>query len=272
MASYFIPSTGWSLKEIINSLVGRRNAMKSKKLLFLVLGLVMVVCATESQAGVPMPLPDANTPTLKGGQVLDPGSVAIGATTGYPETAFNVYFGITPVFDLGITVGLTYGDGNWGSTNWNNANWNNRGNTISGLRQGVGLDLNVPLRFTLFHAGIVAGGLKVTPYFMIGDGSPSVSFGADAAFMIDIAVPKIFKVIVGPELRTGIASMGDKDWAGGRWTIYDGGLWLNAGLETVLAKKWMLGLMFQGGGSWSAGDFSDGNGIFRFLLYFAYKL
>ncbi len=244
--------------------------MKSMKFKTILLVLAITVCATVAQAGVPMPMPNVETPTLKGAQSFAPGTIVIGATTGYPSTAFDVYFGISPVFDLGITLGLTYGDGNWG--NWNNANWNNRGYTISGIRQGVGLDLHVPLRFTLFHKGIVAGGLKVAPYFMIGDGSPSVSLGGDVGFLIDIAVPKIFKVIVGPEIRTGFASMGDKDWAGGRWTFYDGGVWLNAGLETILVDKWYLGLMFRGGGKWAAGDYSGGDGLFNALIYFGYRL
>ncbi len=241
--------------------------MKFRKVHCMLFVLAIVFGTTAVQAGVPMPMPDVNTPTLKGAQTLSPGSIIIGATTGYPSTAFDVYFGMTPVFDLGVTAGLTYGDGYW----WGVTNWN-RGRTISGLRQGVGLDLHVPLRFTLFHAGIVAGGLKVAPYLMIGQGSPSISIGGDVGFLIDIAVPKIFKVIVGPEMRTGFASVGDSDWVGGRWTFYDGAIWLNMGLETILVEKWYLGLMFKAGGQWAEGDVSGGDGIFNALLYFGYKL
>jgi hypothetical protein len=224
--------------------------MKSMKFNSILFVLAITVCATAAQAGMPMPMADANTPTLKGGQVLTPGTIAIGATTGYPSTAFDAYFGLTPVFDLGVTAGLTYG------------------HKISGIRQRVGLDLHVPLRFTLFHKGIVAGGLKVAPYFMIGEGSPSISVGGDVGFLIDIAVPKIFKVIVGPEIRTGFASFG----ANSDNQIYDGALWLDMGLETILAEKWCLGLMFKAGGQWAAGDASGGDGIFNALIYFAYKL
>jgi hypothetical protein len=161
-----------------------------------------------------------------------------------------MYFGISRVFDLGITTGITYCG------------------KVCGLRQDVGLDVHVPLRWTLFHSGIVAGGLKFAPYFMIGQGNPSISIGGDFAFLIDIAVPKIFKVIIGPELRTGFASTGNGN---NRSNFYDGAMVLNFGLETVLARQWFLGLMFRAGGNWAAGDRSGGGGIFNALIYFAYK-
>jgi hypothetical protein len=103
---------------------------------------------------------------------------------------------------------------------------------------------------------------------MIGEGSPSISFGGDVAFLIDIAAKKIFKVILGPELRSGFSTYGS---SGNRRSIYDGGLWLNAGIETLLSQDWFLGLMLQGGGRWAVGNDSGSDGIFRALLYFAYK-
>jgi hypothetical protein len=224
--------------------------MKCRKIHCMLFVLAIIVGATAAQAAVPMPMPDVNTPTLKGAQTLSPGSIIIGATTGYPSTAFDAYFGISSVFDLGVTAGLTYGG------------------KISGNLQRVGLDLHVPLRFTLFHKGIVAGGLKVAPYFMIGEGSPSITVGGDVGFLLDIAVPKIFKVIVGPELRTGFGSYG----ASSNTQVYNGALWLDMGLETILVEKWYLGLMFKAGGQWVAGDASGGDGIFNCLIYFGYKL
>ncbi|MCP4197012.1 MAG: hypothetical protein GY762_07655 [Proteobacteria bacterium] len=227
--------------------------MKFRKVHCMLFVLAIIIGATAVQAGMPMPMPDVNTPTLKGAQTLSPGTIIIGATSGYPSTAFDAYFGMTPVFDLGVTAGLTYGG------------------RISGLQQGVGLDVHVPLRFTLFHAGIVAGGLKVAPYFMVGRGWPSVSVGGDVGFLIDIAVPKIFKVIVGPEIRTGFTKDNANSNAADR-ASYNGAVWLDMGLETILVDKWYLGSMFKVGGQWTVGDKDTGDGIFNFLVYFGYKL
>jgi hypothetical protein len=190
------------------------------------------------------PRPTGRTPTLYGGERINPGSMVMGFTTGYPKTSFDLYWGVSQKFDVGLQTGFTY---------------NVR---LGGNRQWLGLDVHVPLRWTLLQRAKVAGGLRVAPYFMIGDGSPSISFGADVAFLIDIALPKVFKIIVGPELRTGFATLVGTGIVG-----YDGGVWANLGLETFLARKFFLGIVFNGGGVWGTGGLW-GEGVFRANIFF----
>lgn len=191
------------------------------------------------------PIPTGQTPTLYGGQRLDPKTFVIGATTGYPETSFDVYWGFTNVFDLGLQLGFTYGP------------------RLDGDRQRLGMDFHVPLRFTLLQRNIVSGGLRVSPYLMIGESAPAVETGVDVGFLVDIALPKIFKIIVGPELRTGFASVGNINRING----YDGGTWVIAGIETLLAGRFHVGGVMHGGAQWGTGGLGV-DGVFRFQICF----
>lgn len=199
-----------------------------------------------------MPLPRPNTPTLFGAQRLDPGDFVLGFSTGYPKTSFNLFFGLHEAFDLGLLVGITYGDG-----------------SLGGNRQRLGMDVHVPLRWTMATRGKVALGLRISPYFMIGESRPSISFGGDLAFLIDIPLPKLFKIIVGPEVRTGFNTNSN-----GR-DIYDGGAWANIGIETNFLQIFYAGVIFQGGGFWGAGSgvgSSANGGLFRANVFFGAEL
>ena len=220
--------------------------MKIKKMVCLIFVSAIFMAAKMSMAQIPVPT--GSTPTLNGGERLNPGFTVLGLSAGYPKTSIDVYFGLATKFDLGIKAAVTYNHG------------------IGGNRQGPGFDLHVPLRWTFVQKEKLAGGLRFSPYFMIGKWGPSVSFGADVAFLIDIALPKVFKIIVGPELRTGIASWTSYDISG-----YDGGLWANVGMETFLARRFFLGVMLQGGGLWGTGGLG-GEGVLRMNLFFGGKL
>jgi hypothetical protein len=65
-------------------------------------------------------------------------------------------------------------------------------------------------------------------------------------------------------LRTGFATVGDGD---SRIAGYDGAAWANIGLETFLARKFHVGLVFHGGGQWGSGGLG-GQGIFRVNIFF----
>ncbi len=220
--------------------------MRNKAAAWIIAGLLVFVGVTDARAK--MPVLSGSTPTLYGGERLEPHSIVLGATTGYPETRFDAYFGVTQIFDLGVHFGLTYGA------------------RLSGLRQRVGMDLNVPLRFTLVQAGILAFGLRVTPYFMIGEARPSVSVGGDIGFLFDIALPKLFKIIVGPEVRSGFASTGIPS---ARVRGYDGGSWVDIGVETLFLGRFHVGGQFQGGAQWGRHGV---DGVFRTLIYFGARL
>jgi hypothetical protein len=217
-----------------------------------------VVLACTSVAAAEMPMPTTSTPTLYGAQVLPKGTSVLGLTTGYPQTTFDMYWGL-PSVDLGLHVGLTYGG------------------RLSGLAQRFGMITQVPLRWTLKEGGKFALGLRFSPFLMLGESGPSFSLGGDLGVLFDIPLPKIFKLIVGPELRTAFATPGGDP-------SYLGGFWVNIGIETFISREFFVGLQFRGGGSWLArGDrngpgpgngFGNGNrggfgggGLFNALIY-----
>ncbi|RLB52558.1 MAG: hypothetical protein DRJ42_14500 [Deltaproteobacteria bacterium] len=213
--------------------------------------LLLAALGFADTASAQMPEPTAETPTLFGAQRVDEGDFIIGLATGYPTTSFAMFFGLHESFDIGVLLGMNYGD-----------------SSLGGKRQRFGLDVHVPLRWTIATLDKVALGLRISPYFMIGDGSPAFSFGGDVAFLIDIPLPKLFKIIIGPELRTGFASVGSDP---NRFTGYDGGVWLNAGVETNFLEDFYAGLIFNGGGYWGSNNFG-GDGLFRANIYFGMEL
>jgi hypothetical protein len=209
------------------------------------LASLVAVLAFSSVAAAEMPMPNNGTPTLYGAQVLPRGTSVMGLTTGYPATTFDMYWGL-PSVDLGLHVGLTYGG------------------RLSGIAQRFGMETLVPLRWVLTESGRFALGLRVTPFLMLGETGPSFSLGGDIGVLFDIPLPKIFKLIVGPELRTAMATPGGN-------VGYLGALWVNIGLETFIAREFFVGLQFKGGGDW----FVDGGpgrgvgngGLFNALIY-----
>ena len=212
---------------------------------FVRLATVLAVLAFASVAAAEVPIPNTSTPTLYGAKVLPKGTSVMGLTTGYPATTFDMYWGL-PSVDLGLHVGLTYGG------------------RLSGLAQRFGMETLVPLRWTLTERSRWAMGVRFTPFLMLGEVGPSFSLGGDIGLLWDIALPKVFKLIVGPELRTSFATPGGN--AG-----YLGSLLVNIGIETFIAREFFVGLIFKGGGAW----FVDGGrgrgvadgGVFSALIY-----
>ena len=106
--------------------------------------------------------------------------MVLGASTGYPETRFHAIWGMGGNFDLGIQPGLTYcGDGG------------DDGNWLCGLRQDVGLDFQVPLRWNLATMPKAAVALRVSPFFRVG---PATTWEGRAAHIMrlvreDVATP-----------------------------------------------------------------------------------
>lgn len=209
----------------------------------LVTVLAVLVCA--SAAAAEMPMPTSATPTLYGAQVLPKGDMVLGLTTGYPATTFDMYWGL-PSVDLGLHIGLTYGG------------------RLSGLAQRFGMEVLVPMRWMLVEQAKWAAAFKFTPVLMLGEVGPSFTLGGDLGVLFDIPLPKVFKLILGPELRTALATPGSN--AG-----YFGSLWINLGIETLIAREFFVGLLFKGGGAW----FVDGGpgrgvgtgGMFNALIY-----
>jgi len=207
-----------------------------------------LVAAAPSSARAAPPRPTSATPTLFGAQRLDPGTAALGMTTGYPKTGTNLHVGLLERFDIAFLIGVTYGD------------------ELDGNRQNLGADFHVPLRWTPYEEKRLAFGIRIAPYFMIGESGPAFSIGGDLAFLFDIALPKVFKLILGPELRTGFAT---REIGNDRRTGYDGRLVMQIGLETLVAREWAFGFIFRGGAQWGTGGLSE-DGVFGANVFFGY--
>lgn len=211
------------------------------------LPLVVLVLGVACPAAAQPAAPRADTPTLFGAQRVAPGDLVVGVHSGFPKTGMHLFVGLAERFDVGFLTSVTYGD------------------SLGGYRQRVGFDLHVPLRWTVLERNDLALGLRVSPYFLVGEGGPGVSVGADLAVLFDVALPKVFKLIFGPELRTGFADGGRRPRASG----YDGALWFTVGLEALLKRRWYVGWQFQGGAYWGSGGLPEG-GLFRANVYFGY--
>jgi hypothetical protein len=218
---------------------------KAARILALVAFVAVIAPAATSSAQYPT----GRTPTLFGAHTVDRTGVVIGFSSGWPESSFNMHFGILANFDIGVLLGVTYGRPAW-----------------DGDRQEVGFAGRLPLRWTPLHGRRAAFGIRLTPYFLIGEYGPSISGGGDVALLFDIALPRIFKIVLGPELRTGFNSF---DRPGGRVTRYDGGVWGVFGFEGLFGDHVMLSIIFNGGGYWGNRPLGDG-GLFRARISFGY--
>ncbi|MBC7171379.1 MAG: hypothetical protein H5U40_03070 [Polyangiaceae bacterium] len=219
----------------------------------LTLGLAFVSAST---AAAQVPVPSATTPGMIGGQTISGGRMVLGASTGYPQTRFHVIWGMGGNFDLGIQPGITYtgDDDRYGY---------DRGD-LSGLRQDVGLDLQVPLRWTLTHMRRAAVALRVSPFFRIGEAAPAFSIGSLVGARFSIALPKVFSFIIGPEMRFAFASLGDEPY---RANGFDGAAYIVFGLESFFRNKWFFNLQFDGGGYYGSEELWN-DGLFNAYVGF----
>jgi hypothetical protein len=126
------------------------------------------------------------------------------------------------------------------------------------------MEVLVPLRWMIVEKPKWAAAIRFTPLLMLGETGPSFTLGGDVGVLFDIPLPKIFKIIVGPELRTAMVTPGGN-------VFYLGELWINIGIETHIAQEFYVGLMFHGGGGWAAGGGGRGRGgaggLFNALIY-----
>ncbi len=207
------------------------------------LALALVAFAARAEAQVPRPT--AATPGMIGGRTIGGGRMVLGASTGFPETRFHVIWGMGSNFDLGIQPGITYSD-----------DYDAFGDDdiLSGLRQDVGLDFQVPLRFTLAQMRIAAVALRVSPFFRVGESSPAFSVGSLVGARFSIALPKVFSIVVGPEARLGFATLGDDN---ARRNGFDGAFYAVMGLESFFKNKWFFNLQFDAGGYFGSEELWD---------------
>ena len=210
----------------------------------------MVLAGFAGEAEAQKPRPTGNTPSLSGAQVIPRGSTALGITVGYPSLRLHAVWGVGRNFDVGLMPALTYGT------------------RFDGYRQRLGLNLQIPLRWALADKPNFNFGLRLMPYFRIGEASPAFSIGGNVGFRFGIAMPSIFTLIFGPEGRVGFASVGDT--TPGRANGLDAELTGMVGLESYFKRKWLFSLEMHFGHLFGAGGLPGGGFIYRTWVGFAY--
>jgi hypothetical protein len=217
------------------------------------LGLILSASIAEAQ----MPMPTTATPTVHGGQTMQ-GLTAI-AEVGFPAVRFGILSGDGGFFDWGVIgAAPTLGDAD-----------------INGYFQQLGMDVRAPLRFRLLESSKVTGSLRVAPLFHFGRKGagctpdrcdPNVGFGSTIGFMMDIPLPKIFKVVMGVDTRWGMVHFA-KDF-----NRFGGATMVQAGIEAFWKDQFFFQLIMHIGGQYISGtNGNGGNPVFRQLLGAGYK-
>lgn len=188
------------------------------------------------------------TPTVIGGQVIGSGHRVIGASTGYPGLRGHFMFGLGDSFDLSIEPELTYANG-----------W------LSGLNQGFGAQIEVPMRIQLATLSRAALALRLVPYFRVGRAAPSWGTGGTIGVRASIPLKKLFSIVVGLDTRGGFGSFHARNCDGSAGfdcndSFFEGATYVNLGLETYFRQKWYffgsydIGAAYTSGGGYSYGS------------------
>ena len=214
---------------------------------------VTLVGAWSTRASAQIPVPTAATPTLQGATPID--GMAAGGQIGYAALRGDFFWG-RGKWDLNVSAGIpTFGNDN-----------------LPGYNQSVGLDLRVPFRINLIQSGIFSGSLKVGPQFNVGRacygrgdcGTTAVGTGVLVGFMMDFALPKLFKIIGGIEQQLGMIHWND--------THFYGATWFDVGLEAFWRDSIFFTLIMNIGAQYGSDSihYRD-HALFRQLFGAGYK-
>ena len=241
------------------------------------------------RASAQMPVPSAKTPTLHGGTPLD-GS-AVGGQIGYAALRADFFHGAGS-WDVNVSAGIpTFGD-----------RW------LHGYNQSLGFDLRVPFRVRLVQWRLGTGSFKVGPLFHVGRAcarhhgckgagcdparcpgpgcneprcpgpdcpdacdTRSIGTGVLLGFVADIALPKLFKIIVGVEQQLGLLNL-DNHRTDVDHNYFAGATWIDLGLEAFWREAIFFTLIMNIGAQYGSDSLHHGrHGLFRHLLGVGYK-
>ena len=260
-------------------------------------GLLAVLCVVAwldpgTPAFAQMPVPKASTPTLQGGTPID-GS-AVGGQIGYAALRADFFHG-RGSWDLNVSAGVpTFGNDRW----------------LHGYNQSLGFDLRVPFRIRLVQWRRGTGSFKVGPLFHVGRacagqrgcegpgcGGPgcrgpgcnparcpgpncpdrpecetrSIGTGVLLGFVADIALPKLFKIIVGVEQQLGLLNLDDHRTDVDR-SYFAGATWLDLGLEAFWRERLFFTLIMHMGAQYGSDSLHYArHALFRHLVGVGYK-
>jgi hypothetical protein len=241
---------------------------------------VALVCATKASAQVPVPT--TSTPTVHGGTPM--GGTALVAEVGYAALRGAFYTGSAQK-DFGLELSApTFGH-----------------DTLPGWGQSLGIDVRAPFRFLVARWARANGSFKVGPYFHAGRtcyggrwrryrdvpgpapgpivydddfdrhcGFRSVGLGVNLGFVTDIALPKLFKLIVGIEQQLGLLNVKNRD-ADLSSNNFAGATWVDLGLEALWRNMFFLTLINAGAQYGSNSLYYRDHALFRQMFGFGFK-
>jgi hypothetical protein len=234
-------------------------------------------------------MPKANTPTLHGGTPL--AGSAVGGQIGYAALRADFFHGAGS-WDLNVSAGVpTFGD-----------RW------LHGYNQSLGFDLRVPFRIRLVQWRLGTGSFKAGPLFHVGRAcarhhgckgkaceppvcpgpgcneprcpgpdcpddcdTRSLGTGVLLGFVADIALPKLFKIIVGVEQQLGLLNL-DNHRTDVAHNYFAGATWVDLGLEAFWREAIFFTLIMNIGAQYGSDSLHYGrHGLFRHLLGVGYK-
>src|SRR5512139_2354579 len=228
---------------------GASREGEMRRYLTIVTTALALAGAFGTEAHAEKPTPTGETPSLYGAATIPRGRTAIGLTVGYPSLRPQFVWGVRRRFDVGFIPAMTYGRNH------------------DGYRQDLGLNLEIPLRWAFAEGRHGSFGMRIMPYFRIGEAAPAFSVGGNIGFRVGIAFPRIFTLIFGPEGRVGFASIGSTP---NRQDGLDAELTGMVGLESFIHHEWIVSLEMHFGHEFGAGQLADGALIVRGWVGFGY--
>jgi hypothetical protein len=218
-----------------------------------------------ASASAQVPIPSTATPTLHGGTPVN-GSAVLGEI-GYAALRGSFYMGDADS-DFGIELAApTFGT-----------------DPLHGWGQSIGIDVRAPFRFLVSRWPKANGSFKVGPYFHAGRpcfyrgpngrrrgcDANDVGLGVNFGYVTDIALPKIFKLIVGVEQQMGLYhyGAGDRDYSS---NFFAAATWVDLGLEAFWRNMFFTMIINVGAQYGSDRLWEDDRALFRQMFGFGYK-
>jgi hypothetical protein len=217
---------------------------------------VALVCAGSLRASAQVPIPTGRTPTLQGGTPIS--GAAVGGQIGFAALRADFFYGAGN-WDLNVSAGVpTFGG------------------ELPGYNQGVGFDLRVPFRIRVAEWPKATASIKVGPMFHVGRGwwnsdTRAVGTGATIGFVTDIALPKLFKVIVGLEQEFGMVNHHYRPSDASN-TYFAGATWFDIGLDCFWRESFFFTVIANVGAQYGSDHLHrDNHALYRQLFGFGYK-
>ncbi len=243
---------------------------------------IAITCWSAASASAQVPVPTTSTPTVHGGTPM--GGSAIVGEVGYAALRGAFYTGGSDR-DFGIELSApTFGH-----------------DPLQGWGQSLGIDVRAPFRFLLARWSRANGSLKVGPYFHAGRacygrhygryyrgpgpgpgiprddfhyerncGQRALGLGLNVGFVTDIALPKLFKPIVGIEQQLGLLHGKNKDLDYSS-NDFAAATWIDLGLEAFWRNMFFLTLINAGAQYGSHGLYGRNHALYRQMFGFGYK-